>query len=351
MDHKTNAALYRLRAGTELLEYVGDARSASESANNWKPGETAEKFHTRPLWHGGRVYVATMDRSRLSGEYLERRGFHIYAYDPADGLFRDLTASEEGGTGAPHGNLVTLASDPTRDVIYGAGVPTSDVFRFNVHEGVTAQLGRPQGFDQPYVYSGRVMWVDSRGRLYFTAGNPAYGPSDPSVYGHVYFYDPETGFGERKDWPLREPRALEVGQCIAQRKSCFFADDQGHIYRFEDEGPTWTYVGQIKTEHPGTIWLFHVEADGKTAFTVATHSRKDREPSSIYAFDLESGSTKRLINLADLDPGLAERNVHTGYDAWDSDGRFYFASFSGGSDKTVMVTRIDPSALKMVRTP
>ena len=34
-----------------VLAYVGDARSASEAAGNWQPGETVEKFHTRPTWH------------------------------------------------------------------------------------------------------------------------------------------------------------------------------------------------------------------------------------------------------------------------------------------------------------
>jgi hypothetical protein len=76
MDHVSNSALYRLRAGNQAFTYVGDARSASEAAGNWRAGETAEKFHTRPTWHLGKVYIATMDYSRLDGGYLERRGFH-----------------------------------------------------------------------------------------------------------------------------------------------------------------------------------------------------------------------------------------------------------------------------------
>jgi hypothetical protein len=57
MDHKTNAALYRLHWREGKLQFVGDARSASEAVSNWMEGETAEKFHTRPLW--------TMNRSTL----------------------------------------------------------------------------------------------------------------------------------------------------------------------------------------------------------------------------------------------------------------------------------------------
>jgi hypothetical protein len=208
MDHATNAALYRLEWRVGKLHFVGDARSASEVVRNWLPGETAQKFHTRPLWHRGKIYVATMDRSTLDDAYLTRRGFHWYAYDPAANIFKDLSVSEPGGSAVAHGNIVTLASDPTRNVIYGAGVPTGEIYRYDVALGRTNILGRPASYDQPYVYTGRVMWVDSRGRLYFTASNS----KSPSVFGHVHYYDPKTGFGERKDWPLQEGQALEVGQ-------------------------------------------------------------------------------------------------------------------------------------------
>lgn len=171
MDHRTNAALYRIEALTGTLRYVGDARSASEAAQNWMPGETAQKFHTRPLWHREKIYVATMDRSDLDAGYLQLRGFHWYAYDPKYESFTDLSASEPGGSAVPHGSLVTLASDPVHNVIYGAGVPTGTIYRYDVASGHTEDLGRPASYKQPYVYTGRVMWVDARGRLYFTASN------------------------------------------------------------------------------------------------------------------------------------------------------------------------------------
>jgi hypothetical protein len=94
MDHRTNAALYRLDWRKGELRLVGDARSASEAVGNWKPGETAQKFHTRPLWHRGKIYVATMNRSTLDDGYLSERGFHWYAYDPVEDKFSDLSVSE-----------------------------------------------------------------------------------------------------------------------------------------------------------------------------------------------------------------------------------------------------------------
>jgi sugar lactone lactonase YvrE len=343
MDHETNAALYRLKPREGALEFVGDARSASEAAQNWMPGETAQKFHTRPLSHRGKVYVASMDRSTLDDQYLTRRGFHWYAYDPAHNSFTDLSASEPGGSAVAHGNVVTLASDPERNVIYGAGVPTGELYRFDVARSRTDVLGRPSSYDQPYVYTGRVMWVDSRGRLYFTASNP----KSSSVHGHVHYYDPETGFGERKDWPLREGQALEVGQCLAGGKRCVFSDDKGHVYRFDDDGPSWSYLGQIKTGQNGVyIWLFSVTSDGTKAYTATSTSSHPSDFTSLYEFDLRTGTTERLCTLAELSPALHQLHIHTGYDAWDNDGRFYFASFNGRPEQQVIVTRVDPMRLK-----
>jgi outer membrane protein assembly factor BamB len=340
MDHLTNSALYRLNARDGSLHYVGDARSASEAAQNWMPEETAQKFHTRPLWHRGKVYVATMDRSDLSDAYLARRGFHFYAYDPNLNRFADLSAAEPGGTAAAHGNLVTLASDPDRDVIYGAAVPTGEIFRYDVARGRTELLGRPASYAQKYVYTGRVMWVDSRGRLYFTASNP----KDPSVHGHVHYYDPETGFGEEKDWVLQDGQALELGQCSDGGRKCVFSDDRGHIYQFSQDEHSWTYVGQAKPGQIGTqIWLMAVV--GNKVYVATSTSPRPSETTALYRFDLTTGITHWLCAWADLDPALKGLHVHTGYDAWDSEGRFYFTSFDGNPDQRVIVTRIDPARL------
>ena len=295
MDHVTNAALYHLDPRVGVLRLVGDARSASEAAGNWMAEETAQKFHTRPLWQRGKVYVATMDRSDLSEAYQTRRGFHIYAYDPAAKTFADLSASEPGGSAVPHGNLVTLASDPARNVIYGAGVPTGELFKYDVARGRTQALGRPKSFTQPYVYTGRVMWVDPRGRLYFTASNS----SDPDTYGHVHFYDPDSGFGEEKGWTLRDAQALEVGQCIDGGARCVFSDDRGHMYRFDAAAHSWTYLGQVSTTQPGIqIWSFALSADGKKAYVTTSTSPKPSEGTALFAFDLATGRIHPPIDLS-----------------------------------------------------
>jgi hypothetical protein len=92
----------------------------------------------------------------------------------------------------------------------------------------------------------------------------------------------------REGWALKEARALDVGQCV-----------------------TTSYA----------------------------------QPSLLYAFALTDGSTRRLCGVAYLDFEVARRNIHTGHNAWDAEGRFYFAGFAGASDVPMLITRIDPAKL------
>jgi hypothetical protein len=230
MDHTSNSALYRLHGG--ILSYVGDARSASEAADNWVAGETAEKFHTRPVWHNGRVYVATMNSSTLDATYLAQRGFHWYGYGIAANQFIDLSATQPGGTGAVHGGLVAQVVDRARNVIYGALEPTGELYRYNLATGKSTPVGRP-AYRRPYVYAGRAMWLGRNGRLYFTAGNAElayYGaPYDPAIFNHVYDYNPATNrIGERKTWMLHDQRAIDAAQCFTAGNGdveCFLTDN------------------------------------------------------------------------------------------------------------------------------
>jgi hypothetical protein len=349
MDHRTNAALYRLAAGSDQLRLVGDARSASEAAGNWRPDETAEKFHTRPTFLNGRIFVATMDSSALDASYRNRRGFHWYAYDPRADRFSDLSAAEPGGTGLPHGSLVTLAPDPARKAVFGAVLPTGAIVRYDVETGSTVRLGRPKAYDRPYLYVNRFMFTDAQGRLYTSAGEgDGY---DPALYGHLYRIERDGTATPRPDMPLAEPRALETGRCFRDRHVCIAADSRGHLYRFTEDGGgetvRWSGIGQVTMERPGSfLWMFQVSPDGATAYAVATSYAPKAGPANLYEVDLTTGRSERLCSLADLDPRLGTLNVHTGYDAWDGQGRFAFASFDGEGRSHVLLTRIDPVALK-----
>jgi hypothetical protein len=343
MDHLTNSALFRVRAGSDVLEFVGDARSASESAANWRAGETAQKFHTRPTWLDGRVYVATLDYSAIDRGYLKRRGFHWYRFASDDARLVDVSADAPGGSALEHGGLATLAADPARGVVWGATIPDARLVRYNPRENDTTDFGRPPAFGPGFSYTGRYIWVGAEGKVYFTGGNPAWGQKEPpEVFSHVHFFDSTTGgFGERHDWKLAEARAIEMGQWNRDRTRCFLADDIGRVYRFDADGPTWTHLGSLA--HDGQwVWVMQLSPDERSIYFVNSGAPKD----SLYEFDTHDGSSRRLAFLEDLHSDLKGRTRHTGHDAWDSSGRFYFTSFPWPANTDLLLTRVDVAKLK-----
>jgi hypothetical protein len=345
MDHTTNSALYRLHDG--VLSYVGDAKSASEAAGNWHSGETAEKFHTRPAWHNGRAYVATLDNSTLDATYLSRRGFHWYAYDTGANRFLDLSAAQPGGTGAAHGGVIAQVVDPANNCIYAAIAPTGDLYRYDIATGKSTHLGRPD-YRRPYVYPGRTMWLDRAGRLYFTAGNDqstGYGGSyDLAVFNHVYVYDPTSKtIAEKKTWMLHNQRAVDAAQCFsaAEERSCLLMDNVGHIYKFRDlpSGQTWTYLGSIGQESSdrlGYAWVFQVFPEQKKAYVLTTNGK-------FFEFDLVANKASFLGDLKALEPTFAQKIFLYGHDA-TAGARFYFAASSRTG--TALLVAVDPDRLK-----
>lgn len=337
MDHVANAALYRLgpfggdltRPGSTLA-YVGDAAAASAAAGNLRPGEGIEKFHTQPQFHNGRAYVANLNFSDVAGGYTAERGFHWYAYDRATAAFLDLSAGKPGGVAVPAGGLPGMIVDRVRNRLYGTVSPTGELVRYDIASGATTRLGRP-AYGRPNVYPGRHLWVGSRGRVYFTAGNPAAGsgsggPYDPNRFNHVRYWDPATGFGEHKTWTLRDTRAIDFGQCfdVPAPRTCFLMDNVGRVYRFSENAslPDWAPlgdVGQRSEATHGLTWVFQVRADRKKAYIIARRG-------AFFEFDLNTRRATLLGNLGTLEPELAGLDYY-GNHAWDGRGRFYFAAY------------------------
>lgn len=345
MDHTTNSALYRMRG--DVLSYLGDARAASTAAGNWQSGEIAEKFHTRPVWLDGRVYVATLSSSELDARYLSLRGFHWYAQLTASDQFVDLSAGQPGGTGAEHGGLIAIVADEARKLVYGVLSPTGELYRYDPANGASTRIGRPD-YQRSYVYPGRALWVDSRGRVYFSAGNDdeAYyaTPYAPAIFNHIRYYDPSTGsFGERTDWLLHDQRAIDASRCFPASGVCYLMDNVGHVYRFDEVGPRWTYlgsIGQANSRTYGYAWVFQVSDDQKTAW-IAT------QLGQLFEFDLASGTVRFSTNLKDAEPNLASKSWFYGYNAWVG-SRFYFCAFNPTGNAQLVA--IDPARLKTAIT-
>lgn len=349
-DHINNSMLYRLHQSDDVVRWVGDAQTASEAVSNWLPGETAEKFHTRPLEHDGHVYVATLDSSNMNSDYLNTRGFHWYGYEQANNALLDLSVSEPNGVGAPNIQIVTIQKDVQNNLLYGMSIPENKLVRYDIANGQTTVLGKPNDWTG-FFYSNRFMWVDSRGRVYMTGGssrNQWNQGESASTFDHVWYYDPATGFGELNNFAMQGANALEVGQWDRAREVLYTADDQGNIYRFVDSTAAWNFVGQANFSGVSGVpktWVFQLSADAKKIYIGVSDVSY---PNSIWEFDIATGTTSELAKISELDTVASSQDFITGYDSWDNNGSFYISNFSMFNGVNTFMLGINPVRIKAV---
>ena len=348
-DHIANSMLYRMHQSDNTVRWVGDARTASEKADNWQAGESAEKFHTRPTAHDGRVYVATLDKSGMNTSYLSTRGFHWYGYDKLDNELLDLSATEASGVGAEHLQIVTIQKDAKNNLMYGMSVPENKLVKYDIEQGITTVLGRPAAWNG-YFYSNRFMWVDSRGRVYISGGSSRrqWNQDEPeSVFNHLWYYDPLEGFAELPSFALQGANALEVGQWDRKHEKLYTSDDQGNIYMFTDATASWTFLGRPDFSSSAKTWIFQLSADEKKIYIGMSDMGSSRN--AIYEYDIASSRSFELANIKDLDKRAASEDFITGYDSWDSNGSFYIAAFSMNDGDNVLMLGINPVRVKVAR--
>jgi hypothetical protein len=352
-DHINNSMLYRMHQQDNVLRWVGDARTASEAVDNWLPGESAEKFHTRPLHHNGQVYVATLDSSSMDFNYLNTRGFHWYGYDILDNEFLDLSVSEPDGVGAPTVQIVSIQKDEKNNLLYGMSLPDNRLLRYDIARNETTILGSPVEWSD-FVYTNRFMWVDSRGRVYISAGSSRAqwnrGES-PKIFNNIWYYDPISGFGQLDDFSLQGPNAMEVGQWDRANEILYTADDQGNIYRFVDADGSWSFIGKpnfIGVAGTPKIWVFQLSADGEKIYIGVSDSIS---PNAIWEYDIASGQASELAKISDLDNVSATQQFITGYDSWDSRGSFYISSFTMYNGVNVYMLGVNPVRIKASTDP
>ena len=345
-DHQTNSMLYRMYQSDNTVRWIGDARTASEAADNWENGETAEKFHTRPIHHDGQVYVATLDKSGMDDGFRTTRGFHWYSYKISQNRFYDLSASEANGVGAETLQLATIQIDPVNNLLYGMSIPENKLVRYDIASGTTRVLGNPSQWTG-YFYTNRFMWVDSRGRVYITGGSSRgqWNKGESSaVFDHVWYYDPATGFGELPEFELQGPNSMEVGQWDREHKNLYTSDDQGNIYRFNDAAASWKFLGRPNFSSSLKTWIFQLSADEKKIYIGLSDGP---QPNAIYEYDIATGSSFELLKINELDDAAAAEAFITGYDSWDSKGNFYIASFSMYDNDNVYMLGINPVEIKL----
>jgi len=351
-DHKKNSMLYKLDPRQGVLRWVGDARSASLLADNWEKGETAEKFHTRPTYYDGRVYVATLDKSSMDSAFKYTRGFHWYAYDTDGGNFIDLSAAEPGGVGAETLQVVTIQADPVNHRIYGMTIPENKLLMYDVSSGKTTVLGRPTSWEG-YFYSNRFMWTDSKGNVYFSGGTQRSQwnkGEDREILDSIWRYVPNKGF-EDTGFKLETLGAIEVGQWNPSGDTLYVSDDMGHIYRFINKDQSWEYLGrpgfpagEVGTRSNNKVWVFQLDSKEEKIYL----GRSDNwgSDNEIWEFDIATGDSYKLCDLPQLDTRVGNVAFITGYDSWDREGNFYLSAFSMNDYQNTYLVGINPKKIK-----
>lgn len=361
-DHRTNSALYQFDPKTKQLKFCGDAVSASQTANNLEPGEDFEKFHCRPVYLDGRVYVASNEYSVFDDGYLNTRGFHWYAYDVATDTFVDVSAMEVNGVATEHAQAIQILADTARKKIYAMGIPTAHIYELDVNTGLTKDYGRPP-FDFPDDYPAMTTypWIGSDDRLYFNLDNISLDTS----YNHIYYLDPDSGYGVMPDWRVTigrwnpaaynetgTPWRLKIGAWSKNKERCYIATNFGDIHMYDATLHTWDYLGTLNW---GDNWDYisyqmytrtmHLNDDESKLYFV--NDRRNTTPGYfILEFDLATRQSSILASLRKLDYEFDGRTVHGGNDIWDDEGYFYFVSF--GNDKNAMLSRFNPEKYKQV---
>jgi hypothetical protein len=348
MDHQTNSALYRVPQGSDTLYYIGDAKQASTDANNWKSGESCQKFHSRPTYHDGRVYVASADRTDIGSAYLQSRGFHWYAYDIAQSKFIDVSAAEPNGVGAANLQEPTITVDPIKNLLYGMSNAVCTIVKHDIAKNTTVSLGKPAAWKTQYMYINRFMWVDSRSKLYFSAGNERsqwYSGEDKTVYDNIFSYDPGTNLmAEVPGFSLKGANSTEIGMWNREHTKLYCCDDFGHLYCFDDSAQTWTYLGMPDFAGTIKVWSLQVAPNGKKLYVARCDNAHGYSE-----FDLQTKTCKPFFTVKELDDKSASFDFLTGYDTWDRDGNFFFAMHTMFDDQPVVLTRVNPVKVKVAK--
>jgi hypothetical protein len=224
--------------------------------------------------------------------------------------------------------------------------PTGGLYAYDIASGSSRLVARP-AYERPFVYPGRAMWADRRGRVYLSAGNVGSsasigGPYDPRIFDHVRYYAPGRGIVELPGWKLHDQRAIDAAQCFPG--VCYLDDNVGHVYRFDDPAsgpPRWAYLGSIgqeTTDEFGICKVFQVAPDRGVAYLITGHGL-------MFRMNLATGKATGPVDLTKLDASFKGQQFY-GFDAWDKFGRFYFAAFGTPTAKqNSRLVAIDPSQL------
>jgi sugar lactone lactonase YvrE len=324
-DHLTNSVLYRCSPSAGQCRFVGDARSASEAVGYWNAGETAEKFHTRPTWFQGRMYVATMDYSLIDKAYLTKGSrLHIYAYDPATGSFEDKTATDPNRAALGAVNIVALAADVRRGRLWGVSVQEGRILEYDPQSNRTVLHGRP-GDIEGLVDPGRFLLQDQSGALYtsFAAGERP-----------LTRFDPESDQFLPTDFLVKGQ--LKCGVKAPDGGVVYLLDIGNRLYSYVIATGTFTPLGPLTPDQVAFKNL-NLSEDGRFLYSVESSERM-----GLYEFEIATGQSRRLVWLADY--ASLSGSYATGYESRDQLGYLYLTVNAVGARCGLL--RIHPARIQ-----
>ena len=184
-----NVAIFALDPGADVMRFVNDIRSVSESVGNWREDERQYKVHTFfERASDGRLYFASMPATELAG----RRGAHIYALDPATEEIEDVSATAPftitrdakivpgRGVLLEELGIKGIGAHPEfEDMLYLMAYDNGALLRYDLRAGTVL----PVGFSPRVSY---VFHVDREGDVYYLGG----APGEAQAFLH---YDAQTG--------------------------------------------------------------------------------------------------------------------------------------------------------------
>ena len=121
-------------------------------------------------------------------------------------------------------------------------------------------------------------------------------------------------------------------------------DDRGDLYRFDDDGPAWTSLGNpFPLPNSQAGWNIELSPDEKKLYMIWGDGLKQ-----LIEYDLATNTARTLTKyLAQFSSEAGYFNFVTGYDSWDNDGNFYNAVFSMYDGVNVFLMRVNPVRLKV----
>jgi dipeptidyl aminopeptidase/acylaminoacyl peptidase len=330
-----NVAVFALDPGADRMRLVGDLKSVSMAAGNWRDGEGQYKVHTFLQQHAdGLIYFATMTSSDPKGD----RGAHVYSLDPETEVLNDISATaistmtREGkivpGTGVAFQGqgIKGLGINPgVPDVLYMVTYENGFLVRYDLRTGEFEQIGI-----SPRV--SYVIHVDAAGDVYYLGSEPG----KPQAF---LRYDAATGktaalFGDL------DPKE-EVGMIVPTANP-----DVILVLLAQSKKVIAVHTGSERILRRGNstscgrnwwrLYNMAVSPDGKHVYFVSNNN----DHSLIWSAPTNGGKCKKVLDVNEL---LGSRNLaFGGQNVWV--GKSFYTpvwTYQGDNDLAILKVTVD----------